>query len=163
MTTAAKFEEVEPQHLEAAVASMTQLNRHASHIVREADVCTVTDVTGYGILGHAYEIASASNACICFSASALPMLPGALEYAYRGITTGGAVRNRRYLEGKVDISAAVTEEIQQILFDPQTSGGLLFAAPPSATTSIQSGFQRSGLPLWRVGDVIEGRDVTVVP
>ncbi len=163
LTTAAKFEEVEPQHLEAAVESMTQLNRHASHIVRQADVRTVTDVTGYGILGHAYEIASASDACIRFTASALPMLPGALEYAFRGITTGGAVRNRHYLDGKVDVSGDVAEEMQQVLFDPQTSGGLLFSAPPGALAEIGSGFKRSGLPLWRIGEVIEGRGVTVVP
>lgn len=163
LTTAAKFQEVEPQHLDAAVASMARLNRHASHLAREAGVVALTDVTGYGILGHAYEIASAGRTCIRFTASALPLLPGALDYAYRGITTGGAARNRRYLDAKVDISADVPEEMQQVLFDPQTSGGLLFALPEGSATRLEQGFAQSGLPLWRVGEVIEGKGVTVVP
>ena len=114
-------------------------------------------------LGHAYEMAAAGDVWIRFTASALPMLPGALEYAYRGTTTGGAVRNRHYLDGKVEISSDVTEEMRQILFDPQTSGGLLFAVPAEAVAKIESGFKRAGLPLWCVGVVHEGRGVAVVP
>jgi len=163
VTTAAKFEEAEPEHLEAAIESMSGLNRHASHIAREAGVRAMTDVTGYALLGHAYEMAAAGGAVIRFTASALPMLPGAMDYAFRGITTGGAVRNRRYLDGKVDISPAVSEEMRHILFDPQTSGGLLFTAPPGALAAVESGFERGGLPLWRVGEVTEGRGVAVVP
>jgi selenide,water dikinase len=163
VTTAAKFDEGEPQHLRAATESMTALNRHASHVVREAGVQALTDVTGYGILGHAYEMAAASNTCFRFSAGSLPVLPGALEYAYRGITTGGAVRNRRYLEDKVEISPGVSEDMQHILYDPQTSGGLLFAARPEAIGIIESHFAGNGLPLWHVGEVSEGAGVTVVP
>jgi selenide,water dikinase len=162
VTTAAKFNEAVSEHLEAAVASMSALNRHASHIVRET-AHAMTDVTGYGILGHAYEMAAAGDICLRFTASALPMLPGSLQYAYRGITTGGAARNRHYLEGKVEISSEVTEEMQHILFDPQTSGGLLFALPPADVTKTESGFERASLPLWRVGDVHEGRGVAVLP
>jgi selenide,water dikinase len=162
VTTAAKFEEAASEHLEAAVASMSALNRHASQIVRET-AHAMTDVTGYGILGHAYEMAAAGDICLRFTASALPMLPGALEYAYRGITTGGAIRNRHYLDGKADILPDVTEEMHHILFDPQTSGGLLFALPPKAVPAVVSGFKRSGLSLWRVGEVDEGRGVSVVP
>ena len=101
VTTAAKFEEAKPEDLSAAIASMTRLNCCASRMAREAGVRALTDVTGYGILGHAYEMAVAGGAGIRFSASALPLLPGALDYAYRGITTGGGARNRRYLDGKV--------------------------------------------------------------
>lgn len=163
VTTAAKFDEAEAEHIRSAIQSMTALNRHSSHIARKAGVQALTDVTGYGILGHAYEMAAASGACFRFSASALPTLPGALEYAYRGITTGGAVRNRRYLEDKVDLSADVSEETRHILFDPQTSGGLLFAADPKVGTIIESKFADSGQPLWLVGDVTEGSGVAVVP
>ncbi len=162
VTTAAKFEEAASEHLEAAVASMSALNRHASHIVRET-AHAMTDVTGYGILGHAYEMAAAGDVCVRFTASALPMLPGSLEYAYRGITTGGAVRNRHYLDGKVHISRQVGEEMQHILFDPQTSGGLLYAMPPEDIAEAESAFEHAGLPLWRVGEVLEGQGVAVVP
>ena len=163
VTTAAKFDEAEPNDLQAAVESMTTLNRHASHVVREAGVQALTDVTGYGILGHAYEMATAGDVGIQFTAAALPILPGALDYAYRGITTGGAVRNRRYLDGKVELSAHIGEELQHILYDPQTSGGLLFALPPAAVANVRARFKESGLPLWRVGNVTEGRGVSVVP
>jgi len=162
VTTAAKFDEAAPEHLQAAIRSMTMLNRHASHIARES-AHALTDVTGYSILGHAYEMASAGNVSIRFTCSALPLLPGALDYAFKGITTGGGARNRNYLDGKVDISPKVTEEIQHILFDPQTSGGLLFALPPEATARTESAFEVAGLGLWRVGEVIEGRGVAVVP
>ena len=162
VTTAAKFNEAAREHLQAAVQSMSTLNRHASHVVRDV-AHAMTDVTGYGILGHAYEMAAAGDVWIRFTASALPMLPGALEYAYRGTTTGGAVRNRHYLDGKVEISSDVTEEMRQILFDPQTSGGLLFSVPAEAVAKIESGFKRAGLPLWCVGVVHEGRGVAVVP
>ncbi len=162
VTTAAKFDEATPAHLHAAVESMTSLNRHASHIAREA-AHAMTDVTGYGILGHAYEMAAAGSVSVRFAASALPLLPGALDYAFKGITTGGGARNRNYLEGKVDISPTVTEEMRHILYDPQTSGGLLFAIPPEAFGETESAFERAGLPLWRVGEVREGRGVAVVP
>jgi len=162
VTTAAKFEEAASEHLQAAVQSMTLLNRHASHLVRET-AHSMTDVTGYSILGHAYEMAAAGDVSIRFTCSALPLLPGALDYAFKGITTGGGARNRNYLEGKVEISRDVSEEMQHILYDPQTSGGLLFAMPPDAIAETESAFERAGLPLWRVGEVHEGRGVTVVP
>jgi selenide,water dikinase len=163
VTTAAKFDEATSDHLSAAIANMTRLNQHASHIAREAGVKAMTDITGYGILGHAYEMAAAGGAGIRFSASDLPLLPGALDYAYRGITTGGAARNRRFLEGKVTLSADVSEEMLHILFDPQTSGGLLFAVPPEATQDLEYSFGESEQPLWHVGEVTEDRGVHVTP
>jgi len=162
VTTAAKFDEAGTEDLQTAIESMTTLNRHASHIIRDEGVQALTDVTGYGILGHAYEMAAAGDVNIQFIAAALPTLPGALEYAYRGITTGGAVRNRRYLAGKIEMSPQIGEEMQHILYDPQTSGGLLFALPPAAVARTEARFKESSLPLWRVGDVSEGRGVSVV-
>src|SRR5205823_6333569 len=162
VTAAAKFDEAVPEHLQAAVESMTTLNRHASHIVRET-AHAMTDVTGYSILGHAYEMAAAGGVCIRFSCCVLPLLPGTLDYAFKGITTGGGARNRNYLDGKVQISREVTQEMQHILLDPQTSGGLLFAMSPDAIARTESTFKDAGHPLWRVGEVTEGRGVAVVP
>src|SRR5262249_52015795 len=135
---------------------------HSSHIAREA-AHAMTDVTGYSILGHAYEMASAGDVSIRFWCSALPLLPGAMDYAFKGITTGGGARNRNYLDGKVDISPEVPEEMRHILFDPQPSGGLLFALPAAAVSKTESAFENAGLPLWRVGEVRQGRGVAVVP
>jgi selenide, water dikinase len=163
ITTAAKFDEATPEHLSSAVASMTRLNCCAARMVREAGVQALTDVTGYGILGHAHEMATAGGVGIRFFPSALPMLPGALDYAYRGITTGGAARNRRYLQDKVKISSAVSEEIGHVLFDPQTSGGLLFAVSPHAIAGLEDAFGTSEQPLWRVGEVTTEPGVSVVP
>ncbi len=163
VTTAAKFEEAEPEHLEAAVSSMTLLNRCASHIVREVGAHAMTDITGFGILGHGYEMAAAGGVEVRFSAASIPALPGALEYAYRGIITGGAARNRNYLQGKVSISQEITEELAHLLYDPQTSGGLLFAVPEERAAAVESGFVREGLPIWRVGEAAEGQGVAVAP
>jgi selenide,water dikinase len=163
VTTAAKFDEATPEHLAAAVASMTRLNCCASYNARQAGVQALTDVTGYGILGHAHEMATAGEAGIRFSASALPLLPGALEYSYRGITTGGAARNRRYLDGKVHISPDVSEEMSHILFDPQTSGGLLFTVSQETIRPLEDAFGTSEQPLWRVGEVTAETEITVVP
>jgi selenide,water dikinase len=163
VTTAAKFEEAKPEDLSSAVASMTRLNCCASRMARQAGVQALTDVTGYGILGHAFEMVVAGGTGIQFSASALPLLPGALDYAYRGITTGGGARNRRYLDGKVHVSPAVAEEMGHILFDPQTSGGLLFAVPQYAIHDLEDAFGTSEQPLWRVGEVTTETGVSVVP
>ena len=142
---------------------MKQLNCHASNIVREVGAHALTDVTGFSLLGHGYEMAAASNVCIQFFAPCIPVLPGALDYAYRGITTGGAARNRRYLEGKVSISGGVSEDFAHILFDPQTSGGLLFAVDHGSVDEVEAQFRQQEVPLWRVGKAVAGQGVTVEP
>ena len=154
-------DEAAPEHLQAAVDSMTQLNRHASHVVREVGAHALTDVTGYSLLGHGYEIAEASGVGLRFAGSAAALLPGALEYASRGIVTGGATRNRKYLEGKVTIASTVPEALQHVLFDPQTSGGLLFAVPTDRAEEVDARFDAAGLPVWRIGNVTQGAGVQV--
>jgi selenide,water dikinase len=161
ITTAAMRDEGVPEHLQAAIDSMTQLNRHASHIVREAGAHALTDVTGYSLLGHGYEIANASGCGLRFAASAVPLLPGALDYASRGIVTGGAERNRKYLAGKVLIAAGIAEELEHILFDPQTSGGLLFAVSSGEADEVEARFAAANLPVWRVGSATDGEGVHV--
>jgi selenide,water dikinase len=159
VTTAAMRDEASAEHLRAAVESMTRLSRHAAHLARESGARGLTDVTGFSLLGHAYEVATASGVGIRISTADLPTLPGAAEYAARGIVTGGAARNRDYLEGKVRIGDGLAEATEHILFDPQTSGGLLFAAPSGEDTAKR--FEGSGEPIWRVGEVVEGEDVEV--
>ena len=159
VTTAAMRDEASPEHLAAAVESMTRLNRHPSHIVRESSAHALTDITGFSLLGHAYEMAVASGVGIRIEASKVAALPGALEYAARGIVTGGAERNRKYLADKVRIASGVPEPLEHVLFDPQTSGGLLFAVAPEAAADVEGRFAASGLGLCRVGTVAEGEGV----
>jgi selenide,water dikinase len=161
ISTAAKQDVASPEHLDGAVASMTRLNRHASHLAREAGARALTDITGYSLLGHGYEMAAASGVTFRFNASRIPLLPGALDYAARGITTGGAARNRSYLAGKVSLASGIPEAMEHVLFDPQTSGGLLFVAPEDAG-EVESLFAAAEEPVWRVGDVVEGERVEVV-
>jgi selenide,water dikinase len=141
---------------------MTALNRHPSHIVRESGASALTDITGYGLLGHAYEMAVASGAGIRIEAAKAPVLPGALQYADQGILTGGAGRNRTYLADKVRIIGDVPEPLEHVLFDPQTSGGLLLALPRRRAADAEAAFAAAGLLLWRVGEVVEGEGVEVV-
>jgi len=162
VTTAAIQDKASPEHLQATVESMTRLSRHAAHLAREAGARALTDVTGFSLLGHAYEVAAASGVAIRIETPGLPTLPGAMDYASQGITTGGADRNREYLDGKVRVSDGVTETTEHILFDPQTSGGLLFTVAPGAADETVKLFERSKEPIWRVGEVVEGEGVEAV-
>jgi len=163
VTTAAMRDEAKPEHLQTAIDWMIRLNRHPSHIARAVEAHALTDVTGYGILGHGYEMAAASNVALRLSAARMPLLPGALEYASRGIITGGAARNRKHFQDKVTFSDEVTEEMRHILFDPQTSGGLLLAVAPDRAAEVKDGFAAAELPVWQIGQVVKGQGVQVTP
>lgn len=161
--TAARGEAIEPEHLEATVESMLLLNRHPSHLAREAGVHAVTDVTGFGLLGHAQEMAERSGVAFILRAGAVPVLPGALEYGRRGFLTGGAGRNREALAEAVRVDPAVPADVQDILYDPQTSGGLLLAVPEDRASWLESRLTEDGFSCWRIGHVEEGAGVSVLP
>ncbi len=167
ITTALKAEKAEPAHVQAAVESMLRLNRAAAQAFRALGVRACTDVTGFGLLGHASEMAAASGAAFHFTAADVPLLPGALAYAERGILPGGLGRNRAYFQmefaGKlrVRIDDAVPGPLADLLLDPETSGGLLAAVPRDRLTDLASLFAASGQPYWIVGEVREGQDVFV--
>ena len=120
----------------AAIAGMRELNLRASEVLQAAGpaVHAVTDVTGFGLLGHGWEIAERSNAVLSFDAGALPLYAGALDAAERGTRTGGDARNRAHLESHVRSTAA--DALEAIAYDPQTSGGLLAAVDPSAMDQL---------------------------
>jgi selenide,water dikinase len=131
----------------AAIDSMRTLNRAAAEAITSTGEPpgAVTDVTGFGLLGHAWEVAERSNAVVELDASALPLLPGALEAATAGVRTGGDARNREYLAGR--IASSVPEAIEALAYDPQTSGGLLATVTPAmARTLASAGF----VPVGRV-------------
>jgi selenide,water dikinase len=159
--TAARAAACSPAHLEATVESMLQLNRHPSHLAREAGVRACTDVTGFSLLGHAEEMARAAGLRFVIEAGRVPVLPGALAYARAGHVTGGANRNRQGLQGKVDLPKGLAEELEHLLFDPQTSGGLLIALAPERADALAAALERDGFLGARVGRVEEGAGVRV--
>ncbi len=162
ITTAAMQDRASPQHLQAAIDSMVLLNRHASHIARAVEAQALTDVTGYSLLGHGYEMAAAGTVGLRLIAAAVPVLEGALVYAKEGIVTGGGGRNRQYLQGKVRIGAGISESMGHVLFDPQTSGGLLMAVSPESAKDVERRFAAADLRVWAVGEAVAGEGVEVV-
>jgi selenide, water dikinase len=122
----------------------------------------LTDMTGFSLLGHGYEVAAASEVRLRIDSSRVPLLPGALKYAGQDIVTGGADRNRKYLAGKVQVANGVPQALEHVLFDPQTSGGLLFAVAPEAASDVESRFEATSLGMWRVGDAADGEGVEVI-
>jgi selenide, water dikinase len=146
--------------LEAAVAAMRTLNRGAADLLRPFTPSAVTDVTGFGLLGHAYEMASRSGVRLELEAGSLPALPSALELAESGVITGGDRRNRDYAGRHVESSAAPAQEV--LAFDPQTAGGLLISLPADKAAVLVATFDAAGLDLFRVGRVADGAGVALV-
>jgi len=129
ITTALKQRKASKASVSAAVSSMVSLNKEASAIMRRFPVHACSDITGYGLLGHAHEMASGSGVTIVLDSASLPLLPGAARLAAGGYLTGGCKRNRSYLTGKITVGRSVSKALEEIAFDPQTSGGLFIAVP----------------------------------
>jgi selenide,water dikinase len=161
ITTAAGRDEASAEQLATAVESMTTLNRHAAHIAREIGARAMTDVTGYSLLGHAREIAKAGEICLRIIAPAVPVLPGALELSKSGISTAGARRNHEFFGEYVSMDPKVGEAMEGVLFDPQTSGGLLMAVKQDRASDAQDRFSAAGLSAWAIGEVTAGEGVEV--
>jgi selenide,water dikinase len=159
--TAAREDRDAGRHAQAAIASMLTLNRHGSHVALEAGAHAMTDVTGFGILGHAREMANRSGVAIEIDAAALPFLPGALEYAGAGIVTGGAHRNREGLAGHVHVAPGIDPALEHVLFDPQTSGGLLMALAPERAREVGERLTSDTTPAAVIGRVVDGSGVRV--
>jgi len=145
--------------LDAAVAAMLISNRDAADALRAFGPNAVTDVTGFGLLGHAYEMASRSGVRLELDAAALPALPSALELSLEGVRTGGDRRNREYAGPHVESTA--TQAAELLAFDPQTSGGLLVSLPSDKGAVLAAAFTGAGLDLFRVGKVVEGSGVSL--
>ncbi len=148
-----------PGSLAAAVSAMSTSNRGAAEALRPFSPNAVTDVTGFGLLGHAYEMASRSGVRLELEAAALPALPAALELAEAGVRTGGDRRNRDYAGPHVESGAADPDEA--LAYDPQTAGGLLISLPADKAAVLAATFADRGLPLFRVGRVLAGTGVSL--
>jgi selenide, water dikinase len=168
LSTALKKDRVTAVDLEASIASMSQLNRAASEAFRELQekagatppIHAVTDVTGFGLLGHAREMTLGDAArgieSVSFEIdhSTVRYLPGALEAARVGFLPGGLKNNRDFIGDCVGFADSVSQEYRDLLFDPQTSGGLLIAISPESADSAISALDRHGVPASSIGKVI---------
>ncbi len=138
-----------------AVRSMTTLNKAAAEIINGGfDVHGMTDVTGFGLIGHAREMAMASAVSLRIHASQVPLLEGALECIRAGFVPGGLKANRAFAEGCVEFNDDVPEEIRTLLFDPQTAGGLLIAVAACDTERLLAELRRSGIAAAEIGEVV---------
>lgn len=156
LTTALKRGVVDRAAIEPAVRSMAALNRGARDAAVEGVVHGATDVTGFGLGGHGWEMARASGVTLEFWWSSLPLLPGALEAAEAGAVPGGTKKNRRYPGDRLTVDPACPSVATDLLLDPQTSGGLLLAVPASERHGLQERLNRSGCISAWVGQVREG-------
>lgn len=154
LTTAAKADLCPPDVLQAVYARMTTLNRAARDAMVQFRVHACTDVTGFGLLGHALEMAQGSGVQIKLNVSALPIPSEALELARMGILPEGMYRNRKYAEPFV-MADSVPLEIQDALYDPQTSGGLLIAVDPNDADTLAETLQKTVPDACRIGTVSE--------
>jgi len=157
IATAAKNDACEPTVLEGAVRSMLRLNRVAAEVARETGVGGATDITGFGLLGHATEMLEASRVGMLLRMDDLPLLPGALALAEKGSFSGGMTRNRKHLEeilgGRLSLGASVSKAQAGLLFESETSGGLLFGVAPENVRLVRDGFAQRGEACWEVGEV----------
>jgi selenide, water dikinase len=168
ITTAARNDRAAPAYLQGAVNSMLLLNGPASRVFRWAGVCACTDITGFGLLGHASEMAQASNVLFRIEASSVPLLEGAIECVKDKQIPGGLDRNREYLlasdEGgtrRVQIEKSVRADLTTLLFDPQTSGGLLAAVPSDRVVEVRAALEDQDVHSWEIGEVQAGQGVLV--
>jgi selenide,water dikinase len=143
-----------------AAARMTELNDRAADLVRGFEPSAVTDVTGFGLFGHAHELAERSGVRVELDADSLPPLAGALGAAAKGVRTGGDGRNRDFAGHAVELNRT-SEEVAALGYDPQTAGGLLFTLPADKSPVLQAHFAAEGLFLARIGLVAEGGGVAV--
>jgi selenide, water dikinase len=139
--------------LDGAIASMRQLNRAASEVFVRHELRGATDVTGFGLLGHAAEMAKASGTGLVIDTASLPALPGALEVALAGVETDGASHNRRAVADLLEPTLDLDPALVTLAFDPQTSGGLLAAAPEASLPAVLADLRSAGLEPAVVGHV----------
>lgn len=156
LSTALKAGMLEPAHEAAAVETMRTLNKAAADTLRQhATVHACTDVTGFGFLGHMSEMIQEDPITIVINARSLPILPGALEQAQMGLVPAGAYRNREFFGDRIVFADGVPLAYQDLMFDPQTSGGLLVAIPDVERDKVLAAFQTAGVAAQVIGSVTE--------
>ena len=161
ITTAAKAELVEAPVLERIYRQMATLNRAARDVLVEYPVHSCTDVTGFALLGHSFEMAQGSGCTLHIQAHAVPFHPEALELARMGFIPAGAYRNREYAQAGVQVNGQVELALEDLFSDPQTSGGLLAAVPEECADECLERLLAAGVEAARIGYVTEQQDAAV--
>jgi selenide,water dikinase len=154
ITTAIKKGKVSEAAITAACETMARLNKDASEAMLAAGVHAATDITGFGFLGHSASVARQSKATFEFEAKALPLFPGALALVEKGILSGGSARTREFLGPEVAFGPGVGKPLQDLIFDAETSGGLLIVLPPDCAPTLESELERRNVPVHRIGRVL---------
>ena len=162
VTTALKGGVADPAHVAEAVASMKRLNREAARLIGQIGANGCTDITGFALLGHAYEMAQKGGVRLRFFLDALPFVAGAVEYADQWLFPGGTCNNEKAYAQAVTFDGGIAEEVQQLLFTPETSGGLLAAVSPRKLDALLNLFAEAEHPCWVVGEVLEGEGIELM-
>ena len=156
ITTAHKRGVVAAEHLAQAVQSMARLNRQAAQLAQQHNIHAMTDITGFGLAGHALEMARLGAVQFVIDIDKLRALPGALRYAKESIFPGGLQRNADYYRQWTRVESALAASQEALLYDPQTSGGLLMAAAPQAVDALLADLLESGETAFVLGEVAAG-------
>ncbi|HET7840424.1 MAG TPA: selenide, water dikinase SelD, partial [Terriglobia bacterium] len=154
ISTAVKAGQAPAGAEQAAIESMGTLNRAASEIALRFDVHAATDITGFGLLGHARGMALASKVSLALDAGRIEFLPGALECSRNGHIPGGLKRNAEFISGCLEFPESIQQEVRNLLFDPQTSGGLLFAVAAADAPKLLGALREQFIPAQEMGEVL---------
>jgi selenide,water dikinase len=160
--TALKQEKASAHEIGELTRWMVRLNRDASQIAVDLGLRGGTDVTGFSLLGHGLELAQASKVGLRLQYKNIPFLSEADKFAEQGTFPGGAYDNREFFGPQITFDSSLTEIQQLLLFDPQTSGGLLLSVPPDKITEFLHQAHQIGQPAWEVGEVVEGDGIEVL-
>jgi len=161
--SAIKADKVLEEHINLATRSMVLLNKTASEAMLEAGVSACTDITGFGLMGHAYELAEASKVTLSFFAGRIPVFDGCERYVKMGLMPGVSKLSKKYLKNAIRINPKVREELVDVLFDAQTSGGLLISIPKGKAEILCTKLkEKRALTYDVVGEVRERGDVSIV-
>ena len=157
ISTAIKRGQAQPEWIDAATNSMTTLNKTAAEIALKYDVHGMTDITGFGLVGHAREMALGSQVALRLSAASIPAMTGAMDCIAAGFIPGGLKANREFAECVVEYGDSVPEALRTLIFDPQTAGGLLISVADPDAPSLERELKDAGLPAAEIGEVLTGQ------
>lgn len=158
VNTALRAEMVSKQALETVTKFMTTLNKKASEIGEKYTISACTDITGFGLLGHACEMIEGTPVGFSIDAKAVPLLPNVTEYIQMGLIPAGTYRNKEYRKSFITNYDAVSADVIDTLFDPQTSGGLLFSVAANESADLIAELQDAGIPAQVIGEVTDKRE-----
>lgn len=154
VVTAIKADMVSDELIHMTTEQMAALNASAAEAAQEAGVAACTDITGFGLLGHAHEMAEASKVGLVIEAGSVPLLPMALDFASIGLLPAGAHSNRCFLGDNVMIEENVPLALADLLYDPQTSGGLIFSVPLNRVDNLLAALETRGVQAARIGSTV---------